>query len=72
VRRARSLGTDAQGQLFATCQHDALISNRTDALALVKVEHRARPVVELAIRDTQDQRWRMSPSATLAPTPPGQ
>jgi hypothetical protein len=42
VRRVRPLGTDAQGPLFATCQHDALISNRTDALALVEAEHRAR------------------------------
>ena len=53
VRRVRPLGSDAQGQLFETWQHHALISNRSDALNLVEAEHRAHAVVELAIRDVK-------------------
>ncbi|MCA1701526.1 MAG: transposase, partial [Actinobacteria bacterium] len=55
VRRVRPLSPDAQGHLFTTCQHHALISNRSDALAVVEAEHRAHAVVELAIRDVKDQ-----------------
>jgi hypothetical protein len=62
VRRVRPLGTDAQGQLFNTWQHHALISNRTDALRLVEAEHRAHAVVELAIRDVKDQALAHFPS----------
>jgi hypothetical protein len=71
VRRVRPLGTDAQGQLFNTWQHHALISNRSDTLALVEAEHRAHAVVELAIRDVKDQALRTSPPDSSPPTPPG-
>ena len=63
VRRVRPLGSDAQGKLFETWQHHALISNRTDTLALIEAEHRAHAVVELAIGDGKDQ--------ALAPFPSG-
>jgi len=62
VRRVRPLGNDAQGKLFETWQHHALISNRTDALHLVEAEHRAHAVVELAIRDVKDQALAHFPS----------
>jgi len=62
VRRVRPLGKDAQGKLFETWQHHALISNRTDALHLVEAEHRAHAVVELAIRDVKDQALAHFPS----------
>ncbi|MCA1698683.1 MAG: IS1380 family transposase [Actinobacteria bacterium] len=66
VRRVRPLGKDAQGKLFETWQHHALISNRTDSLALVKAEHRAHAVVELAIRDVKDQALAHFPSGQFA------
>lgn len=46
ARRVRPLGCDAQGQLFDTWQHHALITNRTDTLSLVEAEHRQHAVVE--------------------------
>jgi len=66
VRRVRPLGKDAQGQLFNTWQHHALISNRTDALAIVEAEHRAHAVVELSIRDVKDQALAHFPSGDFA------
>jgi hypothetical protein len=66
VRRVRPLGPDAQGQLFATWQHHALLTNRTEALALVDAEHRAHAVVELAIRDVKDQALAHFPSGHFA------
>jgi hypothetical protein len=66
VRRVRPLGPDAQGQLFATWQHHALLTNRTEALALVEAEHRAHAVVELAIRDVKDQALAHFPSGHFA------
>jgi len=66
VRRVRPLGSDAQGKLFETWQHHALISNRTDALAVVEAEHRAHAVVELAIRDVKDQALAHFPSGDFA------
>jgi hypothetical protein len=66
VRRVRPLGCDAQGQLFTTWQHHALISNRTDALGLVEAEHRQHAVVELAIRDVKDQALAHFPSGDFA------
>jgi hypothetical protein len=62
VRRVRPLGRDAQGQLFLTWQPHALITNRTDALAVVEAEHRQHAVVELAIRDLKDQALAHFPS----------
>src|SRR6266516_1356271 len=49
VRRVRTL--DAQQQLFATWQHFAFITNRTEPLALVEREQREHATVELVIRD---------------------
>jgi len=66
ARRVRPLGKDAQGQLFKTWQHHALITNRSDALALVEAEHRAHAVVELAIRDVKDQALAHFPSGQFA------
>jgi Transposase DDE domain group 1 len=66
VRRVRSLGSDAQGKLFETWQHHALISNRSDTLAVVEAEHRAHAVVELAIRDVKDQALAHFPSGEFA------
>lgn len=66
VRRTRPLGKDAQGQLFVTWQHHALITNRSDALALVEAEHRAHAVVELEIRDVKDQALAHFPSGEFA------
>jgi hypothetical protein len=66
VRRVRPLGSDAQGKLFESWQHHALISNRTDALALIEAEHRAHAVIELAIRDVKDQALAHFPSGDFA------
>jgi hypothetical protein len=62
----RPLGKDAQGQLFVTWQDHALITNRTDALAVAEAEHRAHAVVELAIRDVKDQALAHFPSGQFA------
>ena len=62
----RPLGPDAQGQLFVTWQHHALLTNRSDALGLVEAEHRAHAVVELAIRDVKDQALAHFPSGRFA------
>ncbi len=61
VRRVRTL--DAQQQLFATWQHFAFISNRTEPLELVEREHREHATVELVIRDLKDQALRHFPSS---------
>jgi Transposase DDE domain group 1 len=53
VRRVRT--RDAQQQLFATWQHFAFITNRTEPLELTEREHREHAVVELVIRDLKDQ-----------------
>jgi hypothetical protein len=66
VRRVRPLGRDAQGQLFKTWQPHALLTNRTDALAIVEAEHRQHAVVELAIRDVKDQALAHFPSGRFA------
>jgi len=60
VRRARTL--DAQQQLFATWQHFAFITNRTEPLELVEREHREHATVELVIRDLKDQALAHFPS----------
>jgi len=61
VRRVRTL--DDQQQLFATWQHFAFISNRTEPLELVEREHREHATVELVIRDLKDQALRHFPSS---------
>ena len=60
VRRVRTL--DEQQQLFATWQHFAFITNRTEPLELVEREHREHATVELVIRDLKDQALRHFPS----------
>lgn len=60
VRRVRTI--DPQQQLFATWQHFAFISNRSEPLALVEREHREHAVVELVIRDLKDQALAHFPS----------
>ncbi|MBX5473405.1 MAG: transposase [Thermoleophilia bacterium] len=59
VRRVRTL--DPQ-QLFATWQHFAFITNRTEPVELVEREHREHATVELAIRDLKDQALAHFPS----------
>jgi hypothetical protein len=60
VRRVRTL--DAQGELLPTWELFPLLTNRTDALALVESEHRQHAVVELCIRDLKDQALAHFPS----------
>ena len=60
VRRVRTL--ERQQQLFATWQHFAFISNRTEPLELVEREHREHATIELVIRDLKDQALRHFPS----------
>ncbi len=60
VRRVRTL--DDHQQLFATWQHFAFITNRTEPLGVVEVEHREHATVELVIRDLIDQALRHFPS----------
>ena len=64
VRRVHTLGE--QEQLFATWQHFAFASNRTEPLALVEAEHREHAVVELAIRDLKEQALAHFPSGKFA------
>jgi len=60
VRRTRLIGR--QAELWPDWRHFALITNRTEALALVEREHRQHAVVELVIRDLKDQALRHFPS----------
>ena len=60
VRRIRML--DDQQQLFATWQHFAFITNRSEPLAQVEAEHREHATIELVIRDLVDQALAHFPS----------
>ena len=60
VRRVCTL--DDQQQLFATWQHFAFVTNRSEPLELVEKEHREHAVVELVIRDLVDQALAHFPS----------
>jgi hypothetical protein len=60
VRRMRTL--DDQQQLFATWQHFAFVTNRSEQLERVEKEHREHAVVELVIRDLVDQALAHFPS----------
>ena len=64
VRRVRTL--DQQGELLPSFEHFPFATNRTDALALVEAEHRQHAVVELAIRDLQDQALAHFPSGRFS------
>ena len=60
IRRTRLLG--AQAELWPDWRHFAFLTNRTDAIEIVEVEHRQHAVVELAIRDLKDQALAHFPS----------
>jgi hypothetical protein len=60
VRRTRLVG--AQAELFPDWRHFALITNRTDELAVVEAEHRDHAVVEQVIADLKDQALAHFPS----------
>ncbi len=60
VRRTRLVG--AQAELFPDWRHFAMITNRTDALAVVEAEHRDHAVVEQVIADLKDQALAHFPS----------
>ncbi len=60
VRRTRLLGT--QAELWPDWRHFALVTNRTDVLALVEAEHRDHAVVEQVIADLKDQALMHFPS----------
>jgi hypothetical protein len=60
VRRTRLLG--AQAELWPDWRHFALVTNRTDDIALVEAEHREHAVVEQVIADLKDQALAHFPS----------
>jgi Transposase DDE domain group 1 len=60
VRRTRLIGV--QAELFPDWRHFALITNRTDALAVVEAEHRDHAVVEQVIADLKNQALAHFPS----------
>jgi DDE family transposase len=60
VRRTRLLG--AQAELWPDWRHFALVTNRTDDIALVEAEHREHAVVEQVIADLKDQALEHFPS----------
>jgi hypothetical protein len=60
VRRTRLVG--AQAELWPDWRHFALITNRSDELALVEAEHREHAVVEQVIADLKDQALAHFPS----------
>ncbi len=53
VRRTRLVG--AQAELWPDWRHFALITNRTEEIAIVEAEHRDHAVVEQVIADLKDQ-----------------
>jgi hypothetical protein len=53
VRRTRLLGK--QAELWPDWRHFCLVTNRTDALAVVEAEHRDHAVVEQVIAELKDQ-----------------
>jgi hypothetical protein len=64
ARRTRLLG--AQAELWPDWRHFALITNRTDPLAVVEAEHRDHAVVEQVIADLKDQALMHFPSGHYA------
>ncbi len=64
VRRTRLVG--AQAELWPDWRHFALITNRTDEIALVEAEHRDHAVVEQVIADLKDQALAHFPSGHYA------
>jgi hypothetical protein len=64
VRRTRLIG--AQAELWPDWRYFPFLTNRTDEIAIVEVEHRQHAVVELAIRDLKDQALAHFPSGVFA------
>jgi DDE family transposase len=60
VRRTRLLGP--QAELWPDWRHFALVTNRTDEIAIVEAEHRDHAVVEQVIADLKDQALAHFPS----------
>ena len=60
VRRTRLLGP--QAELWPDWRHFALVTNRTDEIAIVEAEHREHAVVEQVIADLKDQALAHFPS----------
>jgi hypothetical protein len=60
VRRTRLVG--AHAELFSDWRHFAMITNRTDELAIVEAVHRDHAVVEQVIAYLKDQALAHSPS----------
>src|SRR3954471_12840748 len=60
VRRTRLIG--AQAELWPDWRHFALLTNRTEATAIVEAEHRDHAVVEQVIADLKDQALAHFPS----------
>ena len=60
VRRTRLLGP--QAELWPDWRHFALITNRTDEIAIVEAEHREHAIVEQVIADLKDQALAHFPS----------
>jgi hypothetical protein len=61
VRRTRLVGP--QAELWPDWRHFPFITNRTDPIEVVEVEHRQHAVVKLTIRDLKDQALAHFPSA---------
>jgi len=55
VRRVHLHAQDEQGELFSFWRHHALITNRSEAIHDVDLEHRQHAVVELVIGDLKAQ-----------------
>jgi hypothetical protein len=64
VRRTRLIG--AQAELWPDWRHFPFLTNRTEAIDVVEVEHRQHAVVELTIRDLKDQALAHFPSGQFA------
>jgi hypothetical protein len=64
VRRTRTLGD--QTQLFPDWQYFPFVTNRAEDIALIEAEHRQHAVVELVIRDLNDQALAHFPSGQFA------
>ncbi len=62
VRRVHLHAQDDQAELFTYWRHHAFITNRTEPLHEIDVEHRQHAQVELVIRDLKDQALAHFPS----------
>jgi hypothetical protein len=67
VRRVRSL--DRQGELLPSSEAVSLPHQRTELRSVVEAEHRQHAVVELAIRDLEEQALAHRPSGRFFANP---